>query len=350
MSISIRILQANHGDCILVTHEDLNGVFNLLIDGGDGATFKYGQRARHRGALCIVLDELKEKGQQIDLAILTHIDDDHINGLLRAFEAPGYLSSMVKSVWFNSSRLITEHFNIPEILANNIPLRDNSPLTSVKQGKSLEALLSEIDCEQQPVVIAGQKLVKGPFTFTILSPDEKKLQKLLHEWHKEPDSGQTSVNSTDYALGLDEILANDTFMADPSPYNGSSIAFILEADDKTMLYLGDSHDEIIVRNLRTLGFSEDKRLNLDLVKISHHGSQYNTSPEFLSLINTSRYIISTNGSKHGLPNKRTIARILASNEGKIYFNYERVIAPLLLKHESDTYSSRFETLGEEIKL
>src|SRR5690606_40688199 len=58
------------------------------------------------------------------------------------------------------------------------------------------------------------------------------------------DSGQTSANSTDYALGLDEILANDTFMADPSPYNGSSIAFILEADDKTMLYLGDSHDEI----------------------------------------------------------------------------------------------------------
>lgn len=350
MSISIRILQANHGDCILVTHEDLNGVFNLLIDGGDGATFKYGQRARHSGSLCIVLDELKEKGQQIDLAILTHIDDDHINGLLRAFEAPGYLSSMVKSVWFNSSRLITEHFDVPEILANNIPLRDNSPLTSVKQGKSLEALLSEIDCEQQPVVIAGQKLVKGPFTFTILSPDEKKLQKLLHEWHKEPDSGQTSAHSTDYALGLDEILANDKFMADPSPYNGSSIAFILKADDKTMLYLGDSHDEIIVRNLRTLGFSEDKRLNLDLVKISHHGSQYNTSPEFLSLINTSRYIISTNGSKHGLPNKRTIARILASNEGKIYFNYERVIAPLLLKHESDTYSSRFETLGEEIKL
>lgn len=350
MSISIRILQANHGDCILVTHEGLNGVFNLLIDGGDGATFKYGLRARYSGALSIMLDELKGKGQQIDLAILTHIDDDHINGLLRAFEAPGYLSDMVKSIWFNSSRLITEHFNVPEISANNTPLRDNSPLTSVKQGKSLEALLIEIGCERQPIVMAGQQLVKGPFTFKILSPDNEKLQKLLHKWPYEPDSGQTSGYPTDYALGLDEMLANDTFRADPSPYNGSSIAFILEADGKTMLFLGDSHDEIIVRNLRALDISENKRLDLDLIKVSHHGSQYNTSPEFLSLVNTNRYIISTNGSKHGLPNKRTIARILSSSEGSIYFNYERVIAPLLLRHEYDTYSSRLKTLSEEIRL
>lgn len=350
MSISIRILQANHGDSILVTHEGVNGVFNVLIDGGDGSTFKYGQRARHKGALCLVLDELKGKGQQIDLAILTHIDDDHINGLLRAFEAPGYLSDMVKSIWFNSSMLITEQFKVPEILANDISLRDNSPLTSVKQGKSLDTLLSEIGCERQPVVAAGQEIVKGPFTFKILSPDKEKLQKLLHQWHKEPDSGQTSRYPNDYALGLDEILVNDVFKDDSSPYNGSSIAFILEANGKTMLFLGDSHDEIIVRNLRALGFSETKRLDLDLVKISHHGSQYNTSSEFLSLINTSRYIISTNGFKHGLPNKRTIARILASNEGNIYFNYERVIAPLLLRHESDTYFSRLKTLDEEIRL
>lgn len=350
MGISIRILQANHGDCILVTHECISGVFNLLIDGGDGATFKYGPRARYSGALCIVLDELKSKGQQIDLAVLTHIDDDHINGLLRAFEAPGYLSDMVKSIWFNSSMLITEQFNVPEILANDISLRDNSPLTSVKQGKSLDTLLSEIGCERQPVVIAGQEIVKGPFTFTILSPDKEKLKELLHKWQKESDSGQTSGHPNDYALGLDEILANDTFKDDSSPYNGSSIAFILEADGRTMLFLGDSHDEIIVRNLRALDVSENKKLYFDLIKISHHGSQYNTSPEFLSLVDTKRYIVSTNGSKHGHPNKRTIARILSSSEGSIYFNYERVIAPLLLGCEFDTYSERLKTLDEEIKL
>ncbi|MGL5489270.1 MAG: MBL fold metallo-hydrolase, partial [Shewanella sp.] len=108
MSIKVRILSANHGDCILVTHEDSDGVFNLMIDGGNSATFKWGTAQRHKGALCVVLDELKEKGQCIDLAILTHIDDDHIGGFLNAFKATGYLNEMVKSIWFNSSRLITD--------------------------------------------------------------------------------------------------------------------------------------------------------------------------------------------------------------------------------------------------
>lgn len=350
MSISIRILEANHGDCILITHESLGSVFNLLVDGGDGATFKYGPRDRHNGALCIVLDELKEKGQKIDLAILTHIDDDHINGLLKAFKAPGYLSEMVKSIWFNSSQIIANYFNFPEISSNNVCLGDDSPLTSIRQGKSLDVLLNEIGCERQPLVMAGQQIFKGPFTFTILSPDKNNLRKLLHKWPSEPESGQTSKASTDYALSLDDIWADDTFKADPSIYNGSSIAFILEAEGKTMLFLGDSHDEIIVRNLRALDFSETNRLKLDLLKISHHGSQYNTSSEFLSLVNSNRYIISTNGAKHGLPKKRTIARILKSSEGQICFNYERVIPPLLLPYETEAYSLRLETIEKEIRL
>ncbi|CNJ39088.1 MULTISPECIES: ComEC/Rec2 family competence protein [Yersiniaceae] len=350
MGISVQVLQANHGDCILVTHESLNGVWNLLIDGGNAATFQFGQRGRYSGALRCVLDELKEKGQKIDLAILTHIDDDHIGGLLRAFETPGYLSEMVSSIWFNSSRFITDYFNVAEISDNDIHLRDDSPLTSVRQGKNLETLLNEISCARQPVVMASQKIIKGPFTFTILSPDEDKLRKLLHKWPDDPEPTTTSGHSTDYDLSLDDILADDIFENDPSDYNGSSIAFILEAEGKRMLFLGDAHDKIIVRSLRALGHSETRKLPLDFVKISHHGSQYNTSSEFLSLINTHRFIISTNGAMHGLPNKRTIARILASGSGNICFNYSEIISPLLHEHETETYSSRLVALDGKIRL
>ncbi|MBA1233562.1 MBL fold metallo-hydrolase [Pseudomonas stutzeri] len=350
MSISVRILQANHGDSILVTHEGSNSAFNVLIDGGNGPTFRYGPRERYAGALCLALDELKAKRQHIDLAILTHIDDDHIEGLKRAFGAPGYLGEMVRSIWFNSSRLITNHFNAPEIPANNIYLSDDSPETTVKQGKDLETLLAEIGCERAPLIMAGQKYVKGPFTFTILSPDKEKLQKLLHKWPEEADTGETSTQATDYALSLEDIWANDSFKADTSVYNGSSIAFILEADGKSMLFLGDSHDEIIVRNLRALGFSEKKQVKAELVKVSHHGSQHNTSLELLSLIESQRYIISTNGLKHGLPSKRTIARIIASSDGVISFNYKDVLTPLLLDHEVARYLSRFEVIVDDIRL
>lgn len=59
--------------------------------------------------------------------------------------------------------------------------------------------------------------------------------------------------------------------------------------------------------------------------------------------------MSTDGSKHGLPNKRTIARIIKSTQGNIYFNYDHVVAPLLLVHEIEEYSSRLEVLDDEIR-
>lgn len=348
MSISIRTLKANHGDSILVTHYGHDKVFNLLIDGGNGATFKNGPSDRFKGELCLVLDELKAKNESIDLLILTHIDDDHIAGLLKAFKAKNYLSTMVKSVWFNSSRLITEYFNEKEISENNIYLGNSSPLTSVQQGKNLEILLDEIGCNRAPLIKTGQTIDKGPLKFTILSPNEEKLRKLLCIWPTENCSATTSSAKTDYSLTLKEILASDHFIPDTSQANGSSIAFILEADDKKLLFLGDSHDDILIQELSLLGYSADNKLYVDLVKISHHGSQYNTSTEFLSLIDSPSFIISTNGLKHGLPNKKTIARLLAKTEGKVYFNYESVSKLILLPEESE-YSNRFEVLDKEIR-
>lgn len=350
MTIIVRVLKANHGDCILVSHESASGVFNLLIDGGPSTTFRYGLRQRYAGALCIALDELKEKGEQVDLVILTHIDDDHINGLIKAFEKTNYLRQMAKSIWFNSSRMITRYFNEPEIAENNILLADDSPQTSVQQGKDLETLLDEIGCVRAPLIMANQLHNAGPFTLRILSPNREQLQKLLHKWPTEKEPGLTSPHNTDYHLSLSDIWIEDRFETDQSIYNGSSIAFLLEADGKRMLFLGDAHDQGVKENLRALGYSNANRLKVDLVKISHHGSQHNTSNELLAMLDCPRYVISTDGSKHGLPNKRTIARIIRTTNGTIYFNYDNVIPPLLLPHESKDYSSRLKVLDDEIQL
>lgn len=197
--------------------------------------------------------------------------------------------------------------------------------------------------------MARQKHSIGPFIFTILSPDKSNLEELIHKWPAEDESGETSAAETDYSLSLKEIWEQDRFKSDPSVYNGSSIAFILESDGTTMLFLGDAHDEVVTRNLRMLGYKETNKLNVDLVKISHHGSQYNTSSELLSLMTAQNFVISTNGRKHGLPNKRTIARILDASDGKILFNYKDVIIPILLDHEVNDYSSRLEVFGNELK-
>lgn len=349
MGIIVRILKANHGDCILVSHEGPSSVFNILIDGGPSATFRYGPRQRNSGALCSALDDLKEKGQHIDLAILTHIDDDHIHGLIKAFENPNYLGQLVKSIWFNSSRLITRNFNAPDISENNIILTGDSPKTSVQQGKDLETLLDEIGCMRAPLIMAGQVYNVGPFTLKVLSPERNQLERLLHKWPTEVESGETSSPDNDYDLSLSEIWAEDKFESDPSIYNGSSIAFLLEAEGKRMLFLGDAHDKVVADNLRVLEYSNTNKLKLDLVKISHHGSQCNTSSDFLSLLDSPCYVISTDGSKHGLPNKRTIARIIKATNGTIFFNYDHVIPKLLLADEAEDFSSRLEVLDDEIR-
>ncbi len=347
MSIKVRILSANNGDCFLVTHEDSEGVFNLLIDGGNSATFKWGAAQKHKGALCVVLDELKDKGQCIHLAVLTHIDADHIGGFLNAFNATGYLNEMVKSIWFNSSRLITDHFSKPDIPENSVQLGIDSPNTSVQQAKSLESVLDEVGCHREPLILSGQTIKHGPFTFKVLSPNQEALKKLVCIWPKEKNPAETSV-TTDYKLSFEEILNNDSFVSDSSIANGSSIAFILSAGNSTMLFLGDAHDGVVVSGLRTLGYSPESKLLADLVKVSHHGSQYNTSSDFLELVECNRYIISTNGAIHGLPNKRTIARILTKTDAKIYFNYKKIIQELRLPSEAVVYPGRLLELDKEL--
>lgn len=54
----------------------------------------------------------------------------------------------------------------------------------------------------------------------------------------------------------------------------------------------------------------------------------------MSLIDTSKYIISTNGDLHYHPDKSTIGRIVAANpKAKIYFNYPNLISKLILEED-----------------
>src|SRR5699024_10273858 len=112
-------------------------------------------------------------------------------------------------------------------------------------------------------------------------------------------------------------------------FNSSSIAFILECPDVSLLLLGDSRPEVIVKSLKENGYNQSNPIEIDYVKISHHGSLNNTSQELLSLIRSNNFIISTNGgtANHKSPSRETIARIVYSSSNRderinIFFNYE----------------------------
>lgn len=342
MPIFVKVLKAGHGDSILVSHRYENKIFNLLIDGGPASTFSVARRPGGN-ALKIVLDEVIKSGSVVDLAILTHVDGDHIEGLIGAFKVRDYLPALAKKVWFNTSKYITDYFDHPEIVENEIKgVFDSNPNTSIAQAKTLELLLRDLNVHHPSLIKAGDVYQEGPFKITILSPSIKNLEKLLCIWPREEYSPNTSRKETDHKFLFKDLLIDDVFVGDSSIANGSSIAFILEADNKKMLFFGDAYAEVLTDSLRGLGYTKENPIKAEFVKVSHHGSKHNTSPELLDLIDTRVFIVSTDGAHFNHPDKITLARILSHNPANIiYANYESVIKSVVLPVEADSYKARF---------
>ena len=104
--------------------------------------------------------------------------------------------------------------------------------------------------------------------------------------------------------------------------NKTSIAFIIEYNDKKLIFLGDASLNVYSNQLNKIYPNLDE-VNFDFIKLSHHGSKYNISKKFIEDINCSNYYISTDGSgNHGHPNKETISKLIINSKNpiKIYFN------------------------------
>lgn len=346
MSMTVRFLKAFHGDCIFITITSEGEEERILIDGGPAATFSSGVQGELRNLLL----ELEEQNKKIDLVILTHIDDDHIGGLIKAFEAKDGITKLAKKVLFNSGRLIHNYFNVKHAPEKDIIGNFNqSQNTSVDQGNTLEKLLENKGIWHDKAISQGDEYYLNHCKLHFLSPNEKELEKLLGKWESEQLSSFTSASKKDWKLRYNELLSQDEFIEDKSKTNGSSLSFILNVNEKNYLFLGDSHPSTIVEGLINYGCKQENPLQVELCKVSHHGSKGNTNLELLSLIDCPRYIISTDGSRHGLPNKVTFARIHQMKpNAEIFFNYAAVITDVYSKDEIMQLDNKLIGLSGEI--
>jgi len=347
MPVSIRVLHALHGDCILITIGSEEPLKRILIDGGPPGTFK----ARPSGDLRCLLAELLRQGKYIDLVILTHVDDDHIGGLIKAFEHEDGLAVLARKVIFNSGRLIHKYFNVTPDISKEIEGNfTQSQATSIGQGDTLERLLEDKGIWHQEIIKQGDTYVLDGAELLFLSPNEEELNRLLGEWAKEFPIQFTSHKKTDWADSYESLLSTDTFVEDGSVTNASSLAFILRVDSRSFLFLGDAHPSTVSMGLKLFKYTVENPLEAELVKVSHHGSKGNTNSEFLHLVHCSRFVISTDGSRHGLPDKVTLARIHNHNsDAVIYFNYEGLIDELYSESEQLALGSKIQAANGELK-
>lgn len=330
--MNISFLKAFNGDSILITCRDADEVCrNILIDGGPSQAYqRKGKKGKpDYGELHGLIGELKKNELKIDLLILTHVDDDHIDGILSWINSDPLAHQIIGKVWFNSGKIVAKHLAMAENPALEIPLHITTGYnTSIKQGADFTKWLKDNDLTDDTAIFAGRSIELDELKFEFLSPDTDKLTKFLTHWKKKDPNFNTSAKYADYSETLKECLANDTFEEDDRVANGSSIAFILTyRNQDKYLFLGDSHPGVILEQLDAMGFNENKPLPVKFVKISHHGSKKNTSSELLKAIATDTYVISTHGLNHGHPDKVLLARIIENNpKSRIYFNYPELIS------------------------
>jgi hypothetical protein len=346
----IEMLPAGHGDALWIEYGNADATNRILIDGGTVSTYPY------------FMDRLKlvpGNERYFELVVLTHVDADHVEGLLRMF-ADRPLAFTLDRVLFNGWR----------------QMEPNHGLLGGLQGEFLSALL--VNRARRAWNPDGPALVvpdegdlpvmtlSGGMKLTLLSPSVKKLVAMAKDWKKNVDKVKLKPGDLDKAwdilakrkkflpeqglLGatpeLDEQLKK-AFRPDQAKANGSSLAFLAEYAEKSALLLGDAHPDVITQSLRRLCRERSiPAVPVDVVKISHHGSKNNTSQELLESLRCSRYLVSTSGAYFDHPDEECIQRVIDfGHPTEMVFNYDsNFTQPWIGSADQHGYTARVRPL------
>jgi hypothetical protein len=329
---TLEALQAEQGDCLLLHFGSDDSPQFVLVDGGpEDVTYA-----------AVLEPRLKQLGARfaggplpLPLVVCSHIDDDHIGGLLDLFRAVANWSNdvvKVECLWHNSfsglfaeedwERLAAFLARLPDIkryasrktqsLWENNITEDTDfmfAVSSVRQGNDLHSLANDaratINCDFSDLVVAPADGVAtktvGGLKLTVIGPDQQLLDQLRTEWKSKK------------AL-VGETVAKAAKPDDRRIANLSSVVFLAEYAGRRILMTGDARSDYICEGLEradllpaggTLGHP------LDILKVQHHGSGHSTSKEFFARAPANNYVISANG-KDGNPDDVTLEALVAA--------------------------------------
>lgn len=288
--ISVEALPAAHGDCLWVEWDHGPDRRRMLIDGGPGGT-----RALPVG-LAARFARQPEDQREFELVVCSHIDDDHIAGLLPLLTAPPE-NFRAHDIWFNALQHTGPADTLGVRSANRLVeclSRDRLPWNSLMNG---DAIAVPTQGELPEVRLRG-------LTLTLLSPGPTQLERLRTVWKKPaPQRLRADRDVLGASVPLDDVdaqrlaeLAARPYRADRNAANGSSIAFLAEHPDGSRVLFGaDAHAETLVASLRRLWHGNG--FPVSLVKVPHHGSAHNMSPALAGALSCHDWLFSTNGGR-----------------------------------------------------
>ena len=290
----------------------------------------------------------------IDYLLVTHIDNDHINGLIEMLKSTPNLT--VNHIFYNCYQRTSDDLQewdekmvanvkrvfghlpaVVDMLEQKIKAETSMTLAELILGNEnwKKAWRREYVTEDSEAIDLENDM--GRFIF--LSPTKKALDdldkeyrtlfwKTLYKQKKEDYKKEETIYESLMRImeqedneGLYEepvsskVLDENAlkFYADEkmkglSPANEASIAFIWEHEGHRILFMGDANPDQVVKKIGDVYKDTPKPVLFDAIKISHHGSAHSTSRELVSIADSERYFVT--GGANTRPSYQALSRII----------------------------------------
>ncbi len=229
-------VDVGQGDCL---HIHTSGGKNILIDSGGNQNYDVGKK--------ILLPYLLKRGvTSIDLAIVTHLHDDHYLGLTQLAQ-----SMEIKQLGTYEANQLREQ---DILLDTNLEKQDLLYLTS---GDRIQ--------------------IEKDVWIDVLYPEEhleKEYKELISE---ETDENKSSLLLKVYDQGLTVLMTGD---------------------------IGLEGEEEILNQYR----KDPNALDVDILKIGHHGSRYSTGDDFLNTVSPEVAVFQVGKNNYGHPHPTIIEK------------------------------------------
>ncbi|WP_433073006.1 ComEC/Rec2 family competence protein [Dactylosporangium sp. CA-052675] len=309
--LTFEFLAAGPGDACLVRWDGRA----ILVDGGRHGTYE---------------SAIKGRFQRLEAVCVTHVDDDHIGGVLAMLgalhrEQQDQLepSVVIERLWFNHA---AEILKVPADVVRG---------ASFAQGGNLRRLATALGLRRNEpfgdVIRQGVTASLHGLDVTVIAPGPAALDTLAAKWQRhDPQVAAAAVK-------------------DHSVPNLSSIALYLTDGTTTALLTGDARADHLLDGLAACGH---ERLHVDVLKLPHHGSAKNVTADFFERVTAEHYVISTDGTKHGHPDAEALRLLVRSRAAEdrytIHFTHRVEAAERAL--DELRAGRRFEVAGPPVVL
>jgi hypothetical protein len=306
----LETLRAKYGDCLLLHFGTADKPRLAVIDGGPPGVFNDALKPRlaeireERG-----LDE--QTPLDIDLMMVSHIDEDHIAGLLQMAQKIKDLRDSgqpvpwrIRRFWLNSFDDILGNKDAavasvasamsPSSLGDILQPEGSLILASVGQGRELRKALDALGLSGNPpfkgMVLAGHAPISmDNLKLTVVAPSKENLAALQDDWDKKI---KPMLKKEKDAAARTQVAS----YVDSSVYNLSSIVVLVEAEGKRILLTGDGRGDHTLQGLEQAGLLDaEGTIEVDVLKMPHHGSIRDIDVDYLQKIRARHFVFSADG-------------------------------------------------------